>query len=202
MASVDPHDDPLIHHPPVKQEGPDLKGFSQTLKFLITILRSHVRVLSQWHIGDQELQVRVKLFVDVLQKVFQEFEPFIDSNPTAAADVVQGNEDWKLLSVFVAILNVLRSLPVELAEIDDLLSSDSLNAFRRLHDEMTRILSDGSDSSANIYSENAENLVGFINSLLHNLKDVLLVCRVDSIILVKKALEDAQDRLFLIRHFL
>ncbi|KAL3504544.1 hypothetical protein ACH5RR_034385 [Cinchona calisaya] len=199
MASVDPYDDLLIHHPPVRQEDPDLKGFIQTFKLLISILRSHVRVLSEWHIGDQELQVRVKLLVDGLQKVFQ---LVTDSNPTASADVVQGNEDGKLLKVSIAIFNVLRSLVAEMAKIDGLLSKDSLNDLSRLHDEMTRILSNDSDSSASIYSENAEQFVSFIDSLLHNLKYVLLICRADSIILVKKVVEDTQDRLFLFRHFL
>ncbi|KAL3504557.1 hypothetical protein ACH5RR_034398 [Cinchona calisaya] len=183
MASVDPYDDPLIHHPPMKQE--DVDGFIRMLKVVIRILRSHVRVLSQWHIGDQELQVRVKLFVDVLRKLFPEFQSVIDSNPTAAEDGT--------LSVFSGIFKVLRSFPAEMSEINDL---------SRLPDEMTRILSDDSDSSASYYSENAEQIVSFIDSLLHNLKGVSLICRANSIILLKKALEDAHDRLFLFRHFL
>ncbi|KAL3504564.1 hypothetical protein ACH5RR_034405 [Cinchona calisaya] len=182
MASVDPYDDPLIHHPPIKQE--DVDGFIRMLKVVIRILRSHVRVLSQWHIGDQDLQVRVKLFVDTLRKLFPDFQSVIDSNPTAAED--------RTLSVFSGVFKVLRSSGAEMARINDLLEDD----------EMTRIPSDDSDSRANIYSENAEQIVSFIDSLLHNLKGVLLICRANSIILLKKALEDAHDRLFLFRHFL
>ncbi|KAL3504565.1 hypothetical protein ACH5RR_034406 [Cinchona calisaya] len=96
MASIEPYDDPLIHHPPIKKE--DVDGFIRMLKVVIRILRSHVRILSQWHIGDQELQVRVKLFVDTLRKLFPDFQSVIDSNPTAAED--------RTLSVFSGIFKV------------------------------------------------------------------------------------------------
>ncbi|KAL3504558.1 hypothetical protein ACH5RR_034399 [Cinchona calisaya] len=178
MASVDPRD-PLIDQE--KEEDPDMKDSIETLKLLISILRPYVNLLSKWNIEDRELKVRVKHMDEVVQKVFQEVQPLIDSNPT---DVVQGNEDWESsptnVPVFFSILNVLRSLHDEMTEIEDLLSDDS---------------------SASISSENAEHLVCFIDSLLQNLKDVF-ICRADSIVPVKKVLEDAEDRLILFRYFL
>ncbi|KAL3504581.1 hypothetical protein ACH5RR_034422 [Cinchona calisaya] len=179
MASVDSQD-PLIH-PPVKQEDPDMKYTIETLKLLVSIQRPYVWLLSKWHIEDQDLQVRVKHLDEVVQKVFQEVQPLVPSNPT---DVVQGNKDWESSPMNVAdavsILKILRSLVDEMCDIGDLLPNDS---------------------SASITSENVEQLVRFIDSLLQNLKDVV-ICRANSVVLLKKVLEDAKDRLILLRNFL
>ncbi|KAL3504537.1 hypothetical protein ACH5RR_034378 [Cinchona calisaya] len=170
MASVDAHDH-LIH--PVNQEDPDMKDDIQTLKLLISILRPSVRLLSEWHIEDEELQERVKQLDELMvQPVFVVVQPLIDSNPT---DVVQGN-----VQLVVSILGILRSLQDELYKIE-------------------RLLPEG--SSASIAGKNAEHLLSFIDCLLQNVKDVV-ICRANSIGLLKKVLEDAEVRLILLRNFL
>ncbi|KAL3504651.1 hypothetical protein ACH5RR_034492 [Cinchona calisaya] len=106
MDSVDPPqpEAPWIHHDdpdPVGPENPDMKDNIQRIKLLISIWSPYARFVSKWYSEDQELQIRLKRFHQVVQKV------------------IQRNEE-DMVGSAVSNLNILKSLVDEIFEIDDL----------------------------------------------------------------------------------
>ncbi|KAL3504640.1 hypothetical protein ACH5RR_034484 [Cinchona calisaya] len=157
---------------------PEMNNNVQNLKLIISILRPYVSYLSECHVEDQELLKHAKHVDQVVQKVIQEVQlPLL-------ADVHQGNEVWE-------------SSP----RIEQLVAS-SFATLKGLNHEIERIIrlfNNVTDSF--ISSVDPENVFSFIRCLLQNLKDVF-ICRADTIVPMKKELDDIEEMLMLVRNFL
>ncbi|KAL3504646.1 hypothetical protein ACH5RR_034487 [Cinchona calisaya] len=157
---------------------PDMTDIVQNLKLLISILRPYISYLSDCHIEDQELRKHVKYVDQVVQKVIQEVQlPLL-------ADVHQGNEVCESSS-----------------RIEQLVPSN-FTILKSLNDEIERIIllfNNVTDST--ISSVDPETVLSFIQCLLQNLKDVFIY-RADTIVPMKKELDDIEEMLMLVRSFL
>ncbi|KAL3504613.1 hypothetical protein ACH5RR_034454 [Cinchona calisaya] len=150
----------------------------QTIKLLISVVRPFLRFMSEWYTQDecQELKLRLKHVDEVVQKVIQELhlQPLSDDDD----DGVQENED-----LVISNWNTLKCLKKEIGEIVNL-STD----FERSITSITAVV-------------DAENVVSFVDSLLQNLKDLLICTGNKKNLALRKETEDLVQMLMLLRIF-